>query len=350
MALAGLDEVRVIPAAIPPHRQLPCATSSERVDMIQMALADESGMTLDTREIQRPGQSYTVDTVRELRAEFPQMDFSLVLGLDAVLELDQWHQWEDLLSLVPVIAMVRPGYSMPKPLPPWWHHAEGPARPPVAGRIHPMAISPLDISATRIRTDLRTNSDVRHLLHPDVYDYIVRHDLYSANPRTRTPDMKKHGSQPVPDTRIGHRGDVERMLDTIRDALEEGHGQEIVVLDVTALTDVCDCMVVVSGTSDRQIKTLADKVLEKMHAAGWRQIGLEGEEAREWVLVDFVDVVVHIMRREARQRYDLESLWDQTFGDLQAGRDSNPHRPEGGASPRDPKGPTTQAETGIGGR
>ena len=53
-----------------------------------------------------------------------------------------------------------------------------------------------------------------------------------------------------------------------------------------------------------------------MHGAGWRQIGIEGEDARDWVLVDFVDVVVHIMRRETRKRYDLEGLWDRTFGEL----------------------------------
>ncbi|MXY64017.1 MAG: ribosome silencing factor [Gammaproteobacteria bacterium] len=112
------------------------------------------------------------------------------------------------------------------------------------------------------------------------------------------------------------RAEAERMRDLVLDALEEAKGREIAVLDVTALTDICDYMVVVSGASDRHIKTLAERVLEKMHGAGWRQIGIEGEDARDWVLVDFVDVVVHIMRRETRKRYDLEGLWDRTFGEL----------------------------------
>lgn len=119
------------------------------------------------------------------------------------------------------------------------------------------------------------------------------------------------------------RPEAERMRDTVLDALEEVKGQDIAVLDVTGLTDICDCMIVVSGASDRHIKTLAERVLERMHGAGWRQIGIEGEDARDWVLVDFVDVVVHIMRRETRKRYDLEGLWDRTFSEL---------RQEGGAA------------------
>ncbi len=119
------------------------------------------------------------------------------------------------------------------------------------------------------------------------------------------------------DTRSDYLCEAEQMRDVVVQALEEGKGQDIMVLDVTTLTDVCDYMVVVSGASDRQIRTLAEKVLDRMRQAGWYQIGLEGEHSREWVLVDFVDVVVHIMRRETRKRYDLESLWDPTFGTLQ---------------------------------
>lgn len=106
------------------------------------------------------------------------------------------------------------------------------------------------------------------------------------------------------------------MRDIAVEALEEAKGVDITVLDVTSLTDICDYMLVASGTSDRHIKTLADRVLEDMSRAGWKKMGSEGEEARDWVLVDFVDIVVHIMRAQTRKRYDLESLWDRTFGDL----------------------------------
>ena len=100
------------------------------------------------------------------------------------------------------------------------------------------------------------------------------------------------------------------------DALEDAKGEDIKVLDVSTLTDITDFMIVSTGTSDRHIKTQANRVLEHMHEAGWKHLSVEGEEAKDWVLVDFVDVVIHIMRAQTRKHYDLESLWDKTFSDL----------------------------------
>ena len=112
----------------------------------------------------------------------------------------------------------------------------------------------------------------------------------------------------------GH--DPERMRDVAINALEDAKGENIKVLDVSSLTDITDFMIVATGTSERHIKTLATRVLEHMHEAGWKQLGIEGEDARDWVLVDFVDIVIHIMREQTRKRYDLESLWDKTFSEL----------------------------------
>ena len=108
----------------------------------------------------------------------------------------------------------------------------------------------------------------------------------------------------------------ERMRDVAINALEDAKGEDIKVLDVSGLTDITDFMIVATGTSERHIKTLATRVLEHMHEAGWKQLGIEGEDARDWVLVDFVDIVIHIMREQTRKRYDLESLWDKTFSEL----------------------------------
>ncbi len=174
----GLDQVRVIPAAIPPHRNEPHATPEQRLDMVNIALRAETAIVADPRELQREGRSYTVDTLRELQGEMPQTRFSLILGLDAALGLDRWHRWRDLLGMTNVIVMMRPGWVLPEPLPPWWRAMKGAPAPGSAGKMHLMAITPLDISATRIRTDLRAGRDVRPLLHPGVYDYIRRNDLY----------------------------------------------------------------------------------------------------------------------------------------------------------------------------
>ncbi|NKB62646.1 MAG: ribosome silencing factor [Gammaproteobacteria bacterium] len=107
-----------------------------------------------------------------------------------------------------------------------------------------------------------------------------------------------------------------RMRDTIVNALEDAKGMDVRVLDVREMTDVTDYMIVATGTSDRHVKSLADRVLEFMHAQGWRHLGVEGLEVKDWILVDFVDVVAHVMRDSARKKYDLESLWDKTFAEV----------------------------------
>ncbi len=103
------------------------------------------------------------------------------------------------------------------------------------------------------------------------------------------------------------------MRDRVVAALEDAKGVDIIALDVRKLTDITDYMVVVTGTSGRHIQTLSERVLEFMLESGWKPIGIEGEESREWILVDYVDVVVHIMLNATRRHYDLESLWNEAF-------------------------------------
>lgn len=98
----------------------------------------------------------------------------------------------------------------------------------------------------------------------------------------------------------------------IVDALEDVKGIDIITLDVTGVTDVADQMVLATGTSKRQVKALADSVMEKTREMGVRAIGSEGKETAEWILIDFAEVVVHVMLPDAREFYDLERLWTAT--------------------------------------
>ena len=105
------------------------------------------------------------------------------------------------------------------------------------------------------------------------------------------------------------------LKDLVVDALEDIKGHDIVCLDVKGQTDVADFMVVVSGNTPRQVKALADNVLEKGRGVDIRPLGVEGLETCEWVLVDLIDVLVHVMLPKVRDFYDLERLWSMTPGD-----------------------------------
>ncbi len=95
------------------------------------------------------------------------------------------------------------------------------------------------------------------------------------------------------------------------DALEEIKGGDIRVLDLRGKASFTDVMIIASGTSDRQVKALADNVIEKAKAAGMPPLGVEGEQQGEWVLVDLGDAVVHIMLPAVRDFYNLEKLWGE---------------------------------------
>ncbi|MBS0359502.1 MAG: ribosome silencing factor [Proteobacteria bacterium] len=91
--------------------------------------------------------------------------------------------------------------------------------------------------------------------------------------------------------------------------LEEQQGIDIVALDVRTLTSITDFMIICTGRSNRHVKSLADGVVEKAKEQGVRALSIEGTGTGEWVLVDLVDVVVHLMQPKAREFYDLEKLW-----------------------------------------
>jgi ribosome-associated protein len=93
-------------------------------------------------------------------------------------------------------------------------------------------------------------------------------------------------------------------------ALDDMKAVNVRVLDVRGLTDIADTMVIASGNSDRHVRSIAERVVEKAKAAGFRPLGTEGARDGEWVLVDLQDVVVHVMLPRVREFYGLESLWD----------------------------------------
>jgi len=92
--------------------------------------------------------------------------------------------------------------------------------------------------------------------------------------------------------------------------LEEAKAVDVKVIDVRKMTDITDQMIVCHGTSDRHAKALARQVMDALATQDTRPASIEGEDLGEWILLDYIDVLIHIMKRETREYYDLESLWD----------------------------------------
>jgi ribosome-associated protein len=108
---------------------------------------------------------------------------------------------------------------------------------------------------------------------------------------------------------LSSKKDVQACLEVVREALEDVKAKEIVEIDVSAISNVADAIVIACGTSTRHLKSLANNVAEEARKAGFRPIGVEGERDAEWILIDLGFVVVHVMLPTARKFYDLESLW-----------------------------------------
>ena len=186
-------DVRLLPAPVPPHRPQPLASAEQRMAMLALGLAGCSRLHADDRELRRDGPSYSVDTLAELRAELG-VDAPLVLcvGADAFAGFATWHRYEDLFELAHVLVLTRPGaadrVAWPEIL-----RAQAVARRAAlaqlpespAGCIAELAVTPLAISATAVRTLIAAGRDPRFLVPDAVAEYISANGLYRARPGTQ---------------------------------------------------------------------------------------------------------------------------------------------------------------------
>lgn len=182
--LLACDELRFIPCHQPPHRAEPSASSAQRLSMIELAIADEVGLTVDAREIERTGPSYTIDTLIELREEVgAQCVMHMIVGMDAFAALDGWHRWRELLDFAHIVVMQRPENSLLK------RGVVGELlrqrrvdieqlKSSPCGSVAVVQLTPLPISATQIRTLIRTQRTPRYLLPDAVWQFIRANRLY----------------------------------------------------------------------------------------------------------------------------------------------------------------------------
>ena len=189
LEMADLQQIRFIPAGTPPHREVPQVSARHRSAMVKLAIADQPAFVLDDREVKRTTPCYTVDTLRELRAELgASQPLCLLMGGDAFLQLHTWHEWERLFDLAHIVVGFRPGFTLDERI----HSATEKLRrhyqqrlcavatlsQQPSGGIVELAIPKLEISATLIRSRVAENRSIRYLLPNAVADYIHQHHLY----------------------------------------------------------------------------------------------------------------------------------------------------------------------------
>jgi len=186
--------IRFMPAADPPHRAPPGADAAQRAEMLALALDGEPDLQLDLqldlRELRRDGPSYSVDTLRGLRAEYgDSAPIALLVGADSLLGLPTWHEWTALFDLAHFIVAERPGNALDGPLPPAlaeatdgrWADDPQALREAPAGcllRLH----QPLHPgSATDVRRRIAAGEPWRELVPAAVAAYVARHGLYGLH-------------------------------------------------------------------------------------------------------------------------------------------------------------------------
>jgi nicotinate-nucleotide adenylyltransferase len=169
----ALDQVLFMPAASPPHKQgQPMSHAAERVAMTRLAVTGQAGFEVSLVELQRPGPSYTVDTLSQLREEYPDTEFTLLMAADTLAGIDGWREPEQVLALAEWAVAPRPGSVVPTPA--RLSERFGPA----ASRIHLLDGPALDISSTEIRARVAAGRTIRYLVLAAVEDYVRDRGLY----------------------------------------------------------------------------------------------------------------------------------------------------------------------------
>jgi nicotinate-nucleotide adenylyltransferase len=168
----SLDELRLVPTGQAWHKARPLSRAEHRVAMCQLAFGHIPSILVDTREIRRPGPSYTVDTLRELSTEIPDAELYLIIGGDQARALSSWHNWQEILSLA-IICVAERGYLT---------GANPPFMAPIGfeSRFRQLRLPAMPVSATEIRSRIAAQHSVATLVFEPVARYIDDHHLYQT--------------------------------------------------------------------------------------------------------------------------------------------------------------------------
>lgn len=181
-----LDHVRLMPCHVPPHRSQPVAKAAERRLLLELAVKNADNLIVDDRELQREGPSYSVDTLLSLRRDYPENPLFLIIGSDAFRQIATWSRWTQLLELAHIVVMQRAAEPLDLSADVQQWLSDNQAQPAdhalPAGKIWPVDVTALAISATAIRSQRAVGQSVQFLVPEAVLTAIEQLGLYPAKP------------------------------------------------------------------------------------------------------------------------------------------------------------------------
>ena len=176
LAQLQLDAVRVLPTGYAWHKTRVLSPAPHRLALTRAAFADEPLVVVDDRELHRPGPTYTIDTLRELQAEFAGAELVLILGGDQADAFPSWHRWQEIVQIATIAVAARGATSR--------NHTEFSQATPLSSlpgvRSCTLALSPTSLSATEVRQRVAAGLPIDHMVPSGVGRYIEHNHLYQT--------------------------------------------------------------------------------------------------------------------------------------------------------------------------
>lgn len=162
-----LDELRIFPTGDAWHKANVLSPAEHRMAMARLAFGELPHTVIDDRELRRPGPTYTIDTLRELKAELPQAELFLIMGEDQAVSLTRWREWQAIPALATICMAARASID-----------ADGPRALPAQAELKLLRLPEMPESATEVRERVAAHEGIDHLVPPGVARYIDQHSLY----------------------------------------------------------------------------------------------------------------------------------------------------------------------------
>ena len=297
------DRVLLMPAAQPPHKDSGAITPfAVRLRMLRIAAQGRAGIEISDLESARTGKSYTIDTLRELKRLHPEHEYLLLIGSDSLRQLHTWYEARDLAASWTILTYPRAGQDVKmEELLEHWSPEE--ARKLFSGAMTGLPVSGISSSAIRAAAASGDRETLAKYLHPDVLAFADRLGLYRNHQPGEEINMEKN-AQETP------KGALE-IAELCEKVAYERKAENIIRLDMTGMDyALADQYILCTALSEPHIGAIAERIQrECRNRLQIRPLVCDGTPQSQWMIVDFGSVLVHILSREARAKYQLEDLW-----------------------------------------